>query len=170
MTLSFFSPAPLPANERDRQDAVDASGVLRADPDPALHSIVAETAQLFATPIAAVSIIDRERQWFAARIGLEQPETSRAVSFCAHAILAPDRPLVVGDAAADDRFAGNPLVIGGPNVRFYAGAPILGRDGLPLGALCVIDDVPREPPADALQALEELARRAAAVIGGGGDR
>lgn len=167
--LSFFSPPRRPANERDRQEAVDISGVLHAAPDPAFHAIVAEAARLFDAPMAAVSIVDRERQWFAARIGLAPPETTRAVSFCAHAILAPGELLVVNDAATDERFAGNPLVQFAPTIRFYAGAPIVGRDGLPLGALCAIDDRPRHgrQPLDALAALAHRAGIAIAEMSGG---
>jgi GAF domain-containing protein len=164
MTLSFFSPAPRPLDERERQRAVDASGILRAPPDPVLHAIVAESAQLFRVPMAALSIVDRDRQWFAARVGLDAPETSRAVSFCAHAILSPGDLLVVEDASRDDRFAGNPLVQFDPGIRFYAGAPILAPNGQPLGALCVIDSLPRsgDLPLVALSALADRAARAIA--------
>jgi len=162
MTLSFFSPAPRPADERERQQAVDASGILRAPPDPALHAIVSQGAQLFGVPMAALSIIDRDRQWFAARVGLDAPETSRAVSFCAHTILNPRDMLVVPDATQDDRFAGNPLVQADPGIRFYAGVPILGPNGQPLGALCVIDRRPHlgDLPLVELSALAERAARA----------
>jgi GAF domain-containing protein len=166
MTLSFFSPAPRPPDERERQRAVDASGILRAPPDPTLHAIVADSARLFGVPMAALSIVDRDRQWFAARFGLDAPETSRAVSFCAHAILSPKELLVVPDATKDDRFAGNPLVQFDPGVRFYAGVPILGPTGQPLGALCVIDNQPHggELPLVELSALADRAALAIAEI------
>ncbi len=162
--MSFFSPAPRPLDERERQRAVDALGVLRAPPDPALHAIVAEGAHLFRTPMAALSIVDRDRQWFAARVGLDAPETSRAVSFCAHAILSPRDLLVVEDATQDDRFAGNPLVQFEPGIRFYAGAPITAPNGQPLGTLCVIDTRPRsgDLPLVRLSALADRAARAIA--------
>lgn len=166
MTLSFFSPAPRPVDERERQRAIDSSGILRAPPDPALHAIVAASARLFDAPMAALSIVDRDRQWFAARFGLDAPETSRAVSFCAHAILTPADPLIVLDATRDDRFAGNPLVQFDPHIRFYAGVPIIGSRGQPLGALCVIDRRPRTSalPLDELVALASRAERALAEI------
>lgn len=144
VSLSFFSPAPRPAYERDRQRAVDASGVLRSPPDPVLHHLVVKAARLFDSPMAGVSIIDRDRQWYAARLGLEAREASRAISFCAHAILHPHEPLVIPDALADDRFAGNPLVLHEPHVRFYAGVAVLGAGKYPLGTLFVTDTRPRE--------------------------
>lgn len=163
MSLNFFSPAARPADERERQRAVDASGILRAPADPALQAIVAAGAQLFGAPMAALSIVDRDRQWFAARVGVDVPETSRAVSFCAHAILKPTEALIVPDAAIDARFAGNPLVQRDPGIRFYVGVPILALNGQPLGALCVIDNAPRlgELP---LEALAELAAQAGRAI------
>ncbi|UAK24149.1 GAF domain-containing protein [Sphingomonas nostoxanthinifaciens] len=163
MSLSFFSPPPLPNDEAKRQHAVDRSGILRAPPDPALQAIVARAADLFGSAIAAVSIVDRQRQWFAARIGLDAPETSRAVSFCAHAILDPQRVMVIEDATLDDRFAGNPLVTGAPAIRFYAGASILDPRGRPLGALCAIDPEPRSGTLP-LDELAALAGEVAAII------
>ena len=163
VSLSVYSPAPHPANERERQRAVDDSGVLRAPPDPTLHRLVANTAKLLDAPMAALSIIDRERTWFAARVGMELPETARAISFCAHAILNPDEPLVIMDAAEDERFSGNPFVESGHGVRFYVGVPVLGPEGYPLGALCALDVKPRRQPVP-LAALESLAYRASQAI------
>jgi len=163
VSLSFFSPAPRPANERERQRAVDASGVLRAPPDPALHQLVIKAAKLFDAPMAGLSIIDRDRLWLAARIGLEAPESSRALSFCAHAILHPEEPLVIPDMHADERFAGNPFVVGEPHVRFYAGMAVLGRGNLPLGTLFAIDTRPSEAALPLTQ-LAALAQRASQAI------
>lgn len=163
MSLSFFSPAPRPANERERQRAVDISGVLRAPPDPALHQLVAGAARLFATPMAGLSIIDRDRMWFAARIGIEAPTASRAISFCAHAIPNPREPLVIADAFADERFAGNPFVQNEPYVRFYAGMPVRSPDGYILGALFVFDARARKEALPLAQ-LAGLAERAEEAI------
>lgn len=163
MSLSFFSPAPRPATERERQRAVDASGILRAPPEPALHHLVIKAARLFDAPMAGLSIIDRDRQWFAARLGLDAPETSRAVSFCAHAILQPAEPLVIRDALDDERFAGNPCVQNEPHVRFYAGMAVLGLGGHPLGTLFVADPRVREGALPIAQ-LGTLAQRASQAI------
>jgi GAF domain-containing protein len=164
VSLSFYSPAPRPADERSRQNAVDASGVIWAPPDAALHSVVATAAMRFGTAMAAVSIIDRDRQWFAARVGIGLPETSRAISFCAHAILNPGEPLVIEDAEKDERFAGNPLVIGDPHIAFYAGMPIVDDEGYALGALCILDRAPRSFNAGDREMLADLSRRAGRAI------
>ena len=163
VSLSFFSPAPRPANERERQRAVDSSGVLRAPPDAALHHLVVKATSLFDAPMGGLSIIDRDRMWFAARVGIDMPATSRAISFCAHAILHPGEPLVVLDALSDERFAGNPFVQNDPNVRFYAGMVVLGADGHALGTLFVIDARPREGALPLAQ-LARLAERAGQAI------
>jgi len=163
VSLSFFSPAPRPANERERQRAVDASGILRAPPEPALHQLVIKAARLFDAPMAGLSIIDRDRMWFAARLGIDAPETSRAISFCAHAILHPAEPLVVTDTLADERFAGNPFVQNEPHVRFYAGMAVLGQSGHPLGTLFAIDTRARDGVLPLAQ-LAQFAERAGQAI------
>jgi len=161
--IDFHSPPDEPANEAQRQQAVERSGVLKRRRDSALQELVDEAAVTFQTPIAAISIIDRDRQWFVARTGLEAEEMPRAVSFCAHAIYRPTEPLVVPDARRDQRFSGNPLVIFAPHIRFYAGIPLLDRQGYPLGVLCVIDSRPREEQPSILE-LSLLAREAERMI------
>lgn len=112
-------------------------------PDEDFYDIICGMAQtLFETPIALVSLVDDNRQWFKARIGLDAKQTPRNISFCGHAILSPD-VLWVEDALEDDRFKDNPLVLGDPFIRFYAGAPIYGPQGLAIGTVCVIDSHPR---------------------------
>jgi len=157
----FYSPAPRPDDEAERQRAVDHSGFLAAGGDPELAAIVREAAELFGKPMAAISIVDHDRQWFPVEQGLGASETSRAASFCAHAMLRGDQAMSVLDAAADDRFAGNPLVLSGPGIKFYTGMPLIADDGHPLGALCVLDRVSGETPTPAqIDALGALARRA----------
>ena len=161
--IDFHSPAELPANEEQRQRAVERSGVLGRRKDVGLQRVVDEAAKFFDTQIAAISIIDRDRQWFAASAGLEAEETPRAISFCAHAIHRPGEPMVVPDAREDMRFAGNPLVMFAPHIRFYAGVPLVDREGYPLGALCVIDSRPRQEPPNLIE-LSLLAREAERLI------
>jgi GAF domain-containing protein len=162
MTI-YYTPARRPVDEDERQRAVDESGFLDAAGDPALAAIVREAATLFATPIAAISVVDHDRQYFPVEIGLDASETPRAASFCAHAMLDCSQPLCITDATADERFAGNPLVLSGPDIRFYLGMPLVAANGQPLGALCVIDRERRTPPDPAqLAALADLARKAMA--------
>ncbi|KQN76643.1 GAF domain-containing protein [Sphingomonas sp. Leaf62] len=140
-----------------RQAAVDRTGITRRANHPALQSIVEDAARLAKTPIAAVTIIDRARQWFAARIGLDAEEGPRSEAFCAHTILRPGEPLIVLDTLADVRFVRNPAVIEAPHIRFYAGIPLVNRAGYALGALCVADTEPRLDTFD-IYALSHLAR------------
>lgn len=157
--IVFYSPATVPPDESRRQRSVDRSGLLAGASVDALRHIVSRAAESFRAPIAAISIVDRERQWFAAAIGLNTDETPRAISFCAHAILRPGEALVVPDATRDRRFAGNPLVLSAPHIRFYVGIPLVDRHGLPLGTLCIIDSKPRADAPD-LVALGLLAHEA----------
>lgn len=160
MTI-YYTPATRPEDEEERQRAVDTSGFLSATGDPALTAIVREAADLFDAPMAAISIVDHDRQYFPVSVGLDTTETPRAASFCAHTMLDCGQPLCINDATADDRFAGNPLVLSGPDIRFYLGMPLVAENGQPLGALCVIDRTKRvTPDQDRLEALAELARRA----------
>jgi diguanylate cyclase (GGDEF)-like protein len=150
--------------ERARLAALEAYEVLDTLPEAAYDDISRLAAQVCGTPIALVSFVDRDRQWFKSRVGLETAETPREVAFCAHAILQPSDVLVVPDAEKDDRFVGNPLVTGDPGIRFYAGAPLVTSEGLPLGTLCVIDRVPRELTRDQAGALRSLARQVMAQM------
>lgn len=142
MALSF---------EADRQRAVDRSGVLGGWGAGDLQRIVERAAKIFRTPMAAISIIDQERQWFAAREGIKVTETPRSHAFCAHTIHRPGEPLVVTDAMQDPRFAENPLVTGDPGVRFYAGIPLVDRMGYAIGAVCVVDTKARPEPENLIE-------------------
>lgn len=132
---------PFPPNEAARLAALRALKILDTPPEERFDRIIAFARDLFQVPIALVSLVDQDRQWFKSRAGLDAPETPRSVSFCGHAILSAD-PFVVEDATVDERFRDNPLVTGPPFVRFYAGMP-LNAGGFRLGTLCLIDHQPR---------------------------
>jgi diguanylate cyclase (GGDEF)-like protein/PAS domain S-box-containing protein len=148
--------APLPACEPERLRALRATQLLDTDPEELFDRITRVAASALGVPISLVSLVDNDRQWFKSSCGLAARETSRDSSFCAHAILSDD-VFVVQDAAADPRFAANPLVLGEPRIRFYAGVP-LHAGGQRIGSLCVIDTVPRLLPHKDLQVLRQLAR------------
>ena len=157
-------PARLPDDDGERVDALRRLNILDTLPEQVYDDLAKLAACICGMPIALLSLVDRDRQWFKARVGITAEQTSRDVAFCAHAILDPAQVFVVGDASADPRFAGNPLVTGGPSIRFYAGAPIVTRDGDALGTVCVIDSKPRSLSDEQREALQALARQAAALF------
>jgi diguanylate cyclase (GGDEF)-like protein len=140
--MAPFPDYPLPADEDERLRALQRYAVLDTAPDPHFERIVQLASEVLGMPIALVSLVDRNRQWFLARHGLEVQETPRHMAFCAHAI-AGDDLLEVPDALEDERFCTNPLVLEAPKVRFYAGVPLQSEEGHNLGTLCVIDRKPR---------------------------
>lgn len=157
-------PAHLPPHEAARLAALESLNVLDTPATEVFDSFVRVARNLFETPIAAVSLVARDRQWFKAIHGLPVSETPRDLSFCAHAILHPAPAMVVPDATRDPRFADNALVTGDPGIRFYAGAPIRDQDGYALGALCVIDRTPRDASAQQVAGLCDLATGVAAAL------
>ncbi|MEC5397255.1 PAS domain S-box protein [Uliginosibacterium sp. H1] len=148
--------APPTHNEAQRLALLRSLDILDSDPEPAFDALTRMTAQMLDVPIALISLVDENRQWFKSRVGLDDTETPRSISFCAHAIHGTDT-FVIPDATRDDRFADNPAVTGGPNVRAYAGVPLLSADGLALGTLCAVDDKPREFSESELKLLRDFA-------------
>ncbi|MFN7685553.1 MAG: PAS domain-containing protein [Oligoflexia bacterium] len=163
-----MKPAPIPADESARQDALDGFKILDTPPDPALDQLVQMAQAICEVPIALISLVDRDRQWFKARQGLEATQTGRGVSFCGHAILQ-DEIFEIEDARQHPDFCDNPLVTGDPRVCFYAGAPLLtpGPSGSVrhrIGTICVVDHVPRKLTPLQRQALECLAKQVVSYL------
>jgi len=135
-------PAPIPADDAQRLQALRELLILDTPPEQRFDRVVQFAADEFDMPIVLVSLVDASRQWFKARVGLDVCETDRESSFCGHAVLQPQL-FVIEDALLDDRFHDNPLVAGDPNIRFYAGAPLQLPGGAIVGTLCMIDSKPR---------------------------
>ena len=155
--------APLPANEEARLAALHGYDVLDTLPEQSYDDITALASEVCATPIALVSLVDADRQWFKSRHGLDAEQTPREVAFCAHAILG-DSVFVIPDATSDERFADSPLVLGAPHIRFYAGAPLVTEAGEALGTLCVIDREVRGVTGRQRRLLEALSRQVMAQL------
>jgi GAF domain-containing protein len=149
--------APVPKNEKKRLEVLWQYDVLDSIPEQVFTDLADLAASICEAPIAMITLVDEKRQWFKAKHGVTVSETSRDVSFCAHAILQHEL-FIVPDATKDDRFADNPLVTSEPKIRFYAGAPLFTADGYALGTLCVVDKVPRNLRPDQKRALEILSR------------
>lgn len=149
---------PIPDNESARLAALRACEILDTSPEHEFDSLTRLAARICGTPIALVTLLDNERQWFKAKVGLEATQTPRDQAFCAHAILS-DQPLIVPDAREDARFADNPLVTSDPNIRFYCGIPLEIEKGLGLGTLCVIDREPRQLSPEQVEDLAALGQQ-----------
>ncbi len=148
---------PIPADEYRRLESLRSLKLLDTAPEERFDRVTRLARRVFGVPIALVSLVDADRQWFKSRQGLEATETPRDISFCGHAIVG-DRIMVVNDATGDERFCDNPLVCGDPNIRFYAGYPLNSPDGAKIGTLCLIDSEPRDMSQEDLKLLRELGR------------
>ncbi len=155
--------AELPSNEAARLKALLNYRILDSLPEDSYDDITLLASEICGTPIAAVSLIDRTRQWFKSKVGLSVPETARDSAFCAHAILQPDIT-IVSNPLTDKRFADNPLVTGEPWIRFYAGAPLVTPKGEALGTLCVIDQVQRTLTEQQVNSLRALSKQVMAQL------
>jgi diguanylate cyclase (GGDEF)-like protein len=150
-------PAGIPPDEPQRLKALQRLRYLDKPPRESFDRITRMAARFLKVPISLVSLIDGDRQWFMSRVGMDAAETPRDISFCAHAVFER-APLVVPDASRDERFSGNPLVTGEPNIRSYAGTPLYTSDGRAIGTLCVCDRTPRTFDDTDLRTLQDLAR------------
>src|SRR4029077_19423488 len=146
-----------PDSDTARVAALEKYAILDTEPEQAFDDLTLLSSYVCKTPIALISLVDEDRQWFKSKIGLSVSETPRQVAFCSVAIQHSD-VMVVPDTLQDERFRDNPLVLSDPRIRFYAGAPLINEDGYALGTLCVIDQKPREISAEQKEALQALSR------------
>ncbi len=151
-----------PANEQERLAALRGYEILDTEPEAGFDDLTLLASYVCQTPVALISLVDADRQWFKSKVGVTFTETSRDIAFCASAILQPD-VFIVPDARKDERFADNPLVVSDPQVRFYAGATLTTK-GHALGTLCVVDRVPRELSPEQVEALKALSRQVLAQL------
>lgn len=155
---------PLPADEPWRIQSLRRYQILDTPPEQEYDDLVKLAAHICQVPTALVSLVDHDRQWFKAKVGLDVCETARDVAFCAHAILQPHEILVVPDATQDPRFCDNPLVVKDPKIRFYAGCPLVTPQGMAIGTICVIDYQPRQISAAQIETLAILGRQTMSLL------
>jgi GAF domain-containing protein len=152
--------APIPSDENNRLTAVRATNILDTKPEERFDSLTREATKKLKVPISAVSILDANREWFKSCIGLDKKESDRAASFCGHALLAKNI-FIVNDTLKDPRFADNPMVVGEPHIRFYAGIALYEKKTRqPVGVFCIKDTKPRVFSAEETSILIDLADRA----------
>jgi GAF domain-containing protein len=147
-----------PDREAARLEALRQYELMDTEAEKVFDDIVVAAATICGTPTAMISLLDEQRQWFKARVGIDVSETPRSMAFCDVAIRDPSRTLIVENATLDPRFAENPLVTGGPLIRYYMGTPLQNDAGVALGTLCVIDTKPQQPTEQQVNALEALQR------------
>jgi GAF domain-containing protein len=144
-------------NDDARVVALQKYDILDTEPEKAFDDLALLASYVCKTPIALISLVDEDRQWFKSKVGVTLSETPRDIAFCSVAIQQPDI-FVVPDTLQDERFRNNPLVVSDPRIRFYAGAPLITEEGYALGTLCVVDRTPREFTAEQVEALRALSR------------
>lgn len=152
-------PPPIPENDLERLQNLQSYALLDSLPEADYDEIARIASFVCQTPMALITLVDKDRQFFKSKRGIEMQETHRDYSFCAHAINSPGNPMIVVDARQDERFKDNPYVTDDPNIVFYAGVPIVSPEGFALGTLCVLDSSPRKLTEDQLSALQGLARQ-----------
>ncbi|NUY79578.1 GAF domain-containing sensor histidine kinase [Flavobacterium sp. MAH-1] len=156
--------APIPANDRQRLDALLSYKVLDTEPEKDFDDITRLASEICGAPMSVITLLDENRQWFKSKIGLDLNESDRESSFCGHAITTPDRTFIVNDALDDERFHDNPHVSVENGVRSYAGVPLVNPDGFALGVLCVIDTQPKKLEEFQIKALEKLANQVSKLL------
>ncbi|ADR22297.1 hypothetical protein MATR_00610 [Marivirga tractuosa] len=149
----------IPINERDRQKELESYQIIGLNEEDEFDFITSMAAKICESKISLISLVTGDKQWFLSHHGVEVRETSKNISFCAHAINIPDQAFIVEDARQDTRFFDNPITTGDPNVIFYAGIPLVNKNGFPLGTLCVIDDAPKKLNEEQIQLLQKLAKQ-----------
>jgi GAF domain-containing protein len=148
---------PMPAPDQDRVAALQKYAILDTEPERAFDDLTQLASYVCKTPIALISLVDEDRQWFKSKIGIDATETPRDIAFCSTAIQQSE-VMVIPDTLQDERFRDNPMVVAEPKIRFYAGAPLINEDGYALGTLCVVDRAPREFVPEQKEALRALGR------------
>jgi two-component system NtrC family sensor kinase len=148
---------PMPAPDQDRVAALQKYAILDTEPERAFDDLTQLASYVCKTPIALISLVDEDRQWFKSKIGIDATETPRDIAFCSTAIQQSE-VMVIPDTLQDERFRDNPMVVAEPKIRFYAGAPLINEDGYALGTLCVVDRAPREFVPEQKEALQALGR------------
>jgi GAF domain-containing protein len=156
-------PRLMPTPDSARVAALEKYAILDTEPEQAFDDLTLLASYVCKTPIAMISLVDEDRQWFKSKIGMSVSETPREVAFCSVAIQQSD-VMVVPDTLKDERFRNNPFVVSDPRIRFYAGAPLITEEGYALGTLCVVDQKPREFGADQKEALQALSRLVVAQL------
>lgn len=155
--------APDPQDEAARIQALREYQILDSGPEETFNDLTRLAAYICETPVAGISLIDADRQWFKSKVGITESETSRDISFCSHAI-QQDGPFIVADALEDDRFKANPLVTATPHIRFYAGSPLVSPEGYKIGTLCVLDRTPRELNLQQVAALRVISNQVITLL------
>jgi two-component sensor histidine kinase len=161
-----MQPPSIPENENERLNELYDSGLLDTPKESDFDNITSLASSFFGTPVSVITLIDKKRQWFKSCLGLpeEITETPREISFCGHTINNPSEVLVIPDARLDNMFSDNPLVSGDPKVVFYAGAPLISKNGYPLGTLCIMDFKPRDLSQQDVETLKVLANQVSKLI------
>jgi GAF domain-containing protein len=155
--------APRPSNEDERLQALHRYRILDTSPEQDYDDITRLASYICATPMAMISLVDKERQWFKSKVGVDESQTRRDIAFCAHTVMGHEM-MAVRDALEDPRFAEGPLTILPPHIRFYAGMPLVTPEGYSVGALCVVDREPRTLGRDQAAALRALARQVVQLL------